>query len=111
MHVSFAQMHKQFIEKKESDNDKNITLKVQVYQGPSTVKGSLSFIDAHCGPDPVCDHYPTPVIEESDGEVFEADYLKERGTPGVCVESGQSKTWTPISYFNLLEWDFGCSQY
>ena len=52
--------------------DKN-SHKVQVNQGPLSVKGSLSlssFINAHCGPDPVCDHSPTLVIE-SDGEVVE----------------------------------------
>ena len=40
-----------------------------VNQGPLSVKGSsslTSLIHAHCDPDPVCDHSPTPVIE-SDG--------------------------------------------
>ena len=61
-----------------------------------------SFIDAHCDPDPVCDHSPTVI--ESDGEAVEKTqsvlsdvyFLEKRGTPGVCVESGQSRTWTPI---------------
>ena len=115
MHVSFAQIHKQFIEKKKKR--KVVTLirtllsKFKYIKVPQLLK-------AHC---PLL--MPTVVLILSVTIIqllslrslmvkfFEADYLKKRGTPGVCVESGQSKTWTPISYFNLLEWDFGCSQY
>ena len=52
-------------------------------------------------------------------EVVEADYLDEsmvsasdvhfvekRGTPGVCVESGQLKTWIPIRLFQSLRVGF-----